>query len=254
MTGIGVFGSTGRVGRLLVNEILGSSACSLSSIFVRHQLHYDVPSSVLVTKDMSSFLDSSTVIIDFSSKEATDILLKEALNNPKPLVIGTTGLSKDSLELMREVSNNTPVLYSSNMSLGVAVLNKIASIVSRELRDFDIEIFESHHKYKKDSPSGTALSLASSVAKSRNLDESNFVYQRVGLGERKKDDIGIQSIRGGDLAGKHTVGFYGCGEYIELTHNTTSRVIFAKGALNAALWIQDKENGLYSTQDMFDNI
>lgn len=251
MIGIGVFGSTGRVGRLLVNEILAHDDCNLSCIFVRNDLHYNAPSSTLVTKDMNHFIESSQVIIDFSSQEATDALLKHALDNPRPIVIGTTGLNKESIKLMERASKKMPILYSTNMSIGVAVLNKIANIVSKELLDFDIEIMEAHHKYKKDSPSGTALSLASSVARGRNLDESNYVYNRLGINERKKDDIGITSVRGGDLAGKHTVGFYGNGEYIELVHNATSRLIFAKGALKAALWIRDKENGLFNTQDLF---
>ncbi|RDU61331.1 4-hydroxy-tetrahydrodipicolinate reductase [Helicobacter sp. MIT 14-3879] len=258
MITIGIFGATGRVGKLLIEEILSHKKCQLASVYVRNELQYNIPSSTLVTSDMSSFIESNEVIIDFSSPEATQLLLESVLDSSADsqdipaLVIGTTGLTPTQKKLLRKASNKTPILYATNMSYGIAVLEKIVALLSRELRDFDIEIIETHHKYKKDSPSGTAHTLAESALKARNLNEKYLKFNREGLALRKKDEIGMLSLRGGDVVGKHTVGFYGEGEYLELTHNATSRVTFAKGALSAALWLVDKKCGLYNMRDRFE--
>jgi 4-hydroxy-tetrahydrodipicolinate reductase len=137
------------------------------------------------------------------------------------------------------------------MSLGVAVLNKIVSLVSSSLENFDIEIVEQHHRYKKDAPSGTALTLAKSAADARGLDIDKVrVSGRNGdIGERKKDEIAVMALRGGDIVGRHTVGFYNDGEFLELNHTATSRDTFAKGAIKAAKWVVKQDKGLYSIND-----
>lgn len=252
MLQIGVFGATGRVGKLLIDEILANRKAVLASVYVRNELQYNIPSNTLVTGDMSHFLETSQVVIDFSSAEATQKLLECSLNKPKPLVIGTTGLNSNQVELLEQCGLKMPVLYSANMSEGVAMLNKIVGMVSEKLRNYDIEITEIHHKYKKDSPSGTALTLAKNAAKARGLDDEVFNFGREGISLRNKGEIGIFSLRGGDVVGRHVVGFYGDGEYIELTHNATSRATFAKGALHAALWLSKQESGLYGMQDIFE--
>ncbi|RDU67140.1 4-hydroxy-tetrahydrodipicolinate reductase [Helicobacter didelphidarum] len=252
MLEIGIFGATGKVGKLLIKEILQCKKSSLTSVFVRNELQYNIPSSVLITKDMKSFLDVSGIIIDFSNKEATENLLQCAFRNPKPLVIGTTGLDKTHFDLIKKCSKKMPLLYSANMSEGIAVLDKITEILSAKLREYDIEITEIHHKHKKDAPSGTALALATTAARVRKLNEESFRFGRNGECERIKDEIGVLSLRGGDVVGRHTVGFYNDGEYLELTHNATSRATFAKGALHAAQWLSKQQNGLYTMQDIFD--
>ena len=144
-----------------------------------------------------------------------------------------------------------PVLHATNMSLGVAVLNKLVALASRSLRDFDFEILEMHHRHKKDAPSGTAMSLAESAASARELNLKDVrVSGRDGLiGERSKDEIAVMSLRGGDIVGRHTVGFYGEGEFIELNHTATSRATFARGAIKAAVWLAPQNSGLYGIDD-----
>ncbi|MDU5325660.1 4-hydroxy-tetrahydrodipicolinate reductase [Campylobacter ureolyticus] len=203
------------------------------------------------SSNLEDFFKSSDVVIDFSMPEGTKALLEFAKKNPKPLCIGTTGLSKDELNLMKEISKNMPILYATNMSLGVAVLNKLAFLASKALSEFDAEILEMHHRYKKDAPSGTALTLAKNVAKARNLDLDKVrVSGRDGIiGQRSKDEIAVMSLRGGDIVGRHTAGFYGNGEFIELNHTATSRATFANGAIKAAIWLSSQKNGLYDIND-----
>lgn len=252
MLEIGVFGATGRVGKLLIDEILESKKASLASVYVRNELQYNIPSNTLVTSSMADFLESSQAIIDFSSAEATKNLLEYAKTHPTPLVIGTTGLQPSHIELLNECSKAMPILYATNMSEGVAMLNKLVALLSVQLRNYDIEITEIHHRYKKDAPSGTALTLAQTAASARNLDENALKFGREGIALRNKDEIGVLSLRGGDVVGRHVVGFYADGEYIELTHNATSRATFAKGALHAALWLVKQQNGLYGMQNIFE--
>ncbi len=250
-TKVGVFGATGRVGRLIIEDLKEDSEIGLGAVFVRRELDFSIDPEVLVTKELDTFLNASDVVIDFSLPEACEALLEATLKNPKPLVIGTTGLNEHQLNLIKEVSNVAPVLYATNMSLGVALLNKLVYEASKALRDFDIEIVEMHHRYKKDAPSGTALTLANSAAKARDLDlDSVRVSGRDGnIGQRSKDEIAVMALRGGDIVGRHTVGFYNDGEFIELNHTATSRHTFSKGAIKAAKWIVNQPNGLYGISD-----
>ncbi len=252
MLEIGIFGATGRVGKLLIDEILAHKKTTLASVYVRNELQYNIPSHTLITGDMHAFLESSQVIIDFSSAEATKNLLEYAKKYPTPLVIGTTGLQSEHMQILKECSVSMPILYATNMSEGVAMLNKLVALLSTQLPNYDIEITEIHHRHKKDAPSGTALTLAQTAATARNLDNSVLRFGREGMVLRNKDEIGVLSLRGGDVVGRHVVGFYADGEYIELTHNATSRSTFAKGALQAALWLVKQKNGLYSMQDIFE--
>ena len=251
MIKIGVFGASGRVGKLLLENLKETSDMSVSSVFVRGGLDFSIDPSILVTSDMKSFLNASDVIIDFSLPEACESLLEQAMKTPKPLVIGTTGLSAHQLNLLKQASEVTPVLYATNMSLGVALLNKLVYQAASVLDGFDIEIVETHHRHKKDAPSGTALTLSESAASARGLDIDKVrVSGRDGnIGERSKDEIAVMAIRGGDIVGRHTVGFYNDGEFIELNHTATSRSTFSKGAIRAAHWLADKEAGLYSISD-----
>ncbi|WP_457745007.1 4-hydroxy-tetrahydrodipicolinate reductase [Sulfurimonas sp.] len=251
MTKVGVFGATGRVGKLLIEDLKSADAMSLATVYVRNSLNFSIDPSVLVTADINSFLNASDIIIDFSLPEACEVLLEEAIKNPKPLVIGTTGLNNHQLNLLKQASEIMPVLYATNMSLGVALLNKLVYQASAALKEFDIEVVEMHHRHKKDAPSGTALTLSESAAAGRGLDLDKVrISGRDGnIGERSKDEIAVMALRGGDIVGRHTVGFYNDGEFIELNHTATSRNTFSKGALRAASWLMHKKAGLYSIAD-----
>ena len=251
MIKVGVFGASGRVGKLLIEDLKLIEDMSLSTVFVRNSLDFTIDPSVLVTSDMHSFINAADIIIDFSLPEACEMLLEEAIKNPKPLVIGTTGLNNHQLNLLKQASELMPILYATNMSLGVALLNKLVYQASSALKDFDIEIVEMHHRHKKDAPSGTALTLSESAAAGRNLDINKVrVSGRDGnIGERSKDEIAVMALRGGDIVGRHTVGFYNDGEFIELNHTATSRNTFSKGAIRAAKWLSTQESGLYSIAD-----
>lgn len=239
MLKIGIYGSSGRMGKMIQECLKEYKNAKVAALFDKN------------SSNLEDFFKSSDVIIDFSMPEGTKTLLEFAKKNPKPLCIGTTGLSKDELNLMKEISKNMPILYATNMSLGVAVLNKLAFLASKALSEFDAEILEMHHRYKKDAPSGTALTLAENVAIARNLDLDKVrVSERDGIiGQRSKDEIAVMSLRGGDIVGRHTAGFYGNGEFIELNHTATSRATFANGAIKAAIWLSSQKNGLYDISD-----
>ena len=253
MIKVGILGSTGRVGSLLIDDLEHDEQARVAAVHVFDKLTKQLPEDTVVTNDMKVLFDSSDVIIDFSAPGATEALLTEVVENGarKPLVIATTGFSKHQQNLLIEASKLVPILYATNMSLGVAVLNKLVSLASATLRDFDIEIVEQHHKHKVDSPSGTALTLAEHAADARGLDLDEVrVSGRDGqIGARTKDEIAVMALRGGDIVGRHTVGLYNDGEFLELNHTATARNTFSKGAIKVSKWIIGKEPKLYSIND-----
>lgn len=252
MLKVGILGSTGRVGSLLIDDLENDAEAKVSAVHVSKELKKQVPKDAVITNEIGVLIDSSEIIIDFSVPTGTEQLLEETIKNGnKPLVIATTGFNKHQQNLLFEASKKVPILYATNMSLGVAVLNKLVSLASKTLKDFDCEIVEQHHRYKIDSPSGTALTLAEHAAEARELDlDTVRISGRDGeIGARTKDEIGVMSIRGGDVVGRHTVGFYNDGEFIELNHTATSRNTFSKGAIKAAKWLVNQEAGLYSIND-----
>lgn len=253
MINIGIVGSTGRVGSLLIDDVQADEQTTLAACHVFDELKKSVPSQTVVTNEMSVMFESSDVIIDFSSPLATEELLTLVVEKDmsKPLVIATTGFNKHQQNLLLEASKKVPILYATNMSLGVAVLNKLVYLASKALKEFDCEIVEQHHRYKVDSPSGTALTLAENAAKARDLNLDNVrISGRDGeIGARSKDEIGVMSLRGGDVVGRHTVGLYNDGEFIELHHTATARNTFSRGAIKAAKWLVNQDAGLYSIND-----
>ena len=253
MIKVGILGSTGRVGSLLIDDLSNDSEARVAVVHVSSKLVKTLPSDTIVTNDMKVLFDSSDVIIDFSVPAATELLLTEVIENGgnKPLVIATTGFNKHQQNLLLEASKIVPILYATNMSLGVAVLNKLVALASKTLRDFDIEIVEQHHRHKVDSPSGTALTLAEHAANARDLDLDEVrISGRDGqIGARTKDEIAVMALRGGDIVGRHTVGLYNDGEFLELNHTATARNTFSKGAIKVAKWIIGKEAKLYSIND-----
>lgn len=202
---------------------------------------------------LSSALESrSDVLIDFSLPDALPALLEAAVRTQTPLVSGTTGLDEDLRQRLLAASSQIPILHSPNMSIGVNLVFLLAKQIAHALgEDADIEILEAHHNLKKDAPSGTALRLAEMAAEGRSLALQDVArYSRHGiLPSRPRHEIGIQTLRGGDIVGEHTAYFCMQGERIELTHRATSRDIFARGALRAARWLLGRSPGLYSIQD-----
>jgi 4-hydroxy-tetrahydrodipicolinate reductase len=251
MIRVGVFGAGGRVGKLIIDDLHHESEISLGAVYVRDELNFSIDPAVLVTNDMATLLKGCDIVIDFSLPDATQLLLERAMDHPIPLVIGTTGLDAHQMNLLKMASESMPILYATNMSLGVALLNKLVHTAAKTLEGFDIEIVEQHHRHKKDAPSGTALTLAHSAAAGRNLDlDAVRVSGRDGnIGERSRDEIAVMALRGGDIVGRHTVGFYNDGEFVELHHTATSRNTFSKGAIRAAKWLVGKGNGLYNIAD-----
>jgi len=251
MIKVGIVGSTGRVGGLLIDNLKGDQDAKLSAVHVFDNLEKELPADVLVTNSMTELLENSDIVIDFSAPVATEEMLEAALKNPTPLVIATTGFTAHQQNLLTEASREMPVLYSSNMSVGIALLKQLVEKVSATLEDFDIEIVEQHHKHKVDAPSGTALTLGEFAAKGRGLDlDAVRVSGRDGqIGARTKDEIAVMALRGGDIVGRHTVGFYNDGEFLELNHTATSRDTFSKGAIRAAKWLVNQKEGLYSIND-----
>ncbi len=251
MAKVGILGSTGRMGEHLINNVLEQDGLELSVLHVFDELKTTVPETTLITNDMKVFLENCDVVIDFSAPVATQALLEAALKNPTSLVIATTGFTEHQQNLLAEASKEMAVLYSSNMSAGIALLKQLVEQVSATLKDFDIEIVEQHHRHKVDSPSGTALTLGEFAAKGRGLDlDAVRISGRDGqIGARTKDEIAVMALRGGDIVGRHTVGFYNDGEFLELNHTATSRQTFSKGAIRAASWIVSQKSGLYSIND-----
>jgi len=251
MINVGIHGSTGRVGRLLIDNLHKDTMAKPHVLHAIEEFGFTPPKESIVTGDIAELLQKSDVVIDFTISMGTEVLLENALKHPTPLVIGTTGLNEHQLNLLKEAATNMPILYSTNMSLGVAVLNRLVELASKSLSDFDIEIVEQHHRYKKDAPSGTALTLGEHAARGRglNLDDVRVSGRNGLIGERTKDEIAIMALRGGDIVGRHTVGFYNDGEFIEMNHTATSRDTFAKGAIKAAKWIIHQPNGLYTISD-----
>lgn len=190
------------------------------------------------------------VIIDFSIPESTFKILEFANNNKIPTVIATTGFSNEDLNKIENYSKNFPIFKSANMSYEINLIAKLVAELSKKLSDSDIEIIETHHNRKIDSPSGTALILADSI--NNALDNTmSYEYDRHSKREkRSKNNIGIHSIRGGTEVGKHSVIFFGNDENLEITHTVNSRKVFANGAVKAAFFTVHKDNGLYSMNDM----
>jgi 4-hydroxy-tetrahydrodipicolinate reductase len=196
------------------------------------------------------------VVIDFTTAEASLAHATVAAEHKIALVVGSTGFSSEAREAVVAAGNNIPVVMAPNMSIGVNLLLKIAAEVAEGLgADYEVEILEMHHRHKIDAPSGTAVRLAEVIAeKLGRRPERDITYVRRGvIGERPRSQIGVQSLRGGDVVGEHTVYFIGEGERIELTHRAWSRDQFATGAVRAARWIVGKPAGLYSMRDVLDS-
>lgn len=206
-----------------------------------------------VYTDTSKILEEPDIIIDFSIPVATFNILEYACTKHIPVVIATTGFSDEELSKIEELSKQTPIFRSANMSYEINLMSNLVAKISQYLKNSDIEIIETHHNRKIDSPSGTALLLADSINNALN-NQMYYEYNRHAKREkRSKNEIGIHSIRGGNIVGKHTVTFFSENESLEITHNVTSRAVFAEGALKAAEFLVVQENGLYNMNDIFNS-
>jgi len=240
MTRVIITGVKGRMGKALV-------ACAAN--FRELQIVGQIDAG----DDLSAVIAKSDVVIDFSSHSATPGIVELCVKNKKAVVIGTTGHSDAEQSAIRNLQSAIPMVWSSNYSTGVNTLfwltRKAAEILGT---DFDLEVVEMHHRLKKDAPSGTAKSLVEILAEVRKQElEKVARHGRVGIvGARTPEEIGIHSIRGGDVVGDHTVIFANNGERVELTHKASSRDTFANGALRAALWVVKQKPGLYDMQDV----
>lgn len=258
-----VSGILGRMGRDIAGIVLDDEETELAGCVERsdHPNIGDDAGTLLgrgkigisVTPSIGDVDIDERVIVDFTTPEATSELLNQITGSSARLVIGTTGLTDETTSLIKKVSKTNAVLYSPNMSLGVNLLFHLTKIVAEKTGDgFDIEIIEAHHRFKKDSPSGTAKRLGEIAAEARNRSYDKIVrHGRNGVScQRGSEEIGIHAVRGGDIVGDHTVLFAGIGEQIELRHVAHSRRTLAQGAVIAAKWISARKQGLFSMSDV----
>lgn len=242
-----VNGCNGRMGQEVVSSILENDDLEIMCGFDQKDLGiYHFP----VHHALENILDIPDVIIDFSVPVATLNILKFAKQNKVPTVIATTGFSEDDFNILLDYSKYIPLFQSYNMSFDIFLFQKVLSMVAPNLKDADIEIVESHHNRKIDSPSGTALMLANSINKSCD-DVYHYNFNRLNEAKkREKNEIGFSSIRGGNIVGEHTVKFIGSNETFEITHTSYSRKVFAEGAIKAAKFLLGKPCGFYHMDDM----
>lgn len=240
-------GCNGKMGQEVLNAINNNDNFEvLNGVDIKENHDYIFP----VYTNTDEIKEKPDVIIDFSVPVATMKILEYAKENNVPIVIATTGLSEEEKQKIKEYSKTIPIFQSANMSYDINLMKKVVAEVAKNLNQTDIEIVETHHNRKIDSPSGTALLLADSINNALdNKMEYNF-NRFQNREKRKKNEIGFSSIRGGNIVGEHTVIFFGENESFEITHKAYSRGVFAEGALKGAEYIVGKENGYYSMDDI----
>ena len=232
---VGIAGASGRMGRALQEAASATPDVSVAATFD-------------IDDDIAAAVEACDVVIDFTRPAGTMKHLAACRSARKQLVIGTTGFSPEELATIREASKDIAIVLAPNMSIGVNVALKLVELAGQALGpDYDVEVFEMHHKHKVDAPSGTALMLGAQAARARGstLEKESVVARHGHTGERKPGTIGFSVARGGDVVGDHTVYFAGPGERIEITHRSNSRANYAQGALRAAKFLRGKTNGLY---------
>ncbi|WP_372884105.1 4-hydroxy-tetrahydrodipicolinate reductase [Shimia sp.] len=263
LPGIVITGASGRMGRMLIETVSASDKARLVGAVERagHPwIGRDIgeamggqPLGVAVTDEPLEAFAKAQAVIDFTAPQATLQFARLAAQARAVHVIGTTGMSEEEIALLEPCARHAVIVRAGNMSLGVNLLTQLTRKVAAALdEDFDIEVIESHHNQKVDAPSGTALMLGEAAAEGRGVSLSDVADRgRDGItGARRKGDIGFVAIRGGDIVGEHDVMFAAPGERIVLRHLATDRAIFARGALKAALWGQDKKPGEYDMIDV----
>lgn len=236
--------------RILINGGKGRMGQAVAA--AANDLGAEITGAVDVGDDVAAGVAQCDVIIDFSSHHATRALLEIAVAHRKPVVLGTTGHPANEKQQLLALAANVPCVWAGNFSVGVnllfALVRRAAAVLGSE---YDAEVVEMHHRFKKDAPSGTAARLLEIILEERKLDVAALRHGREGItGERKATEVGIHALRGGDVVGDHTVMFAALGERLELTHKASDRGIFARGALRAAQWISAQKPGVYDMQDV----
>lgn len=258
---VAIAGSTGRMGRMLVEAVLADPTAELSAALeVSGCVHLGkaagelagAAGGVSVTDDVDAAIAASDVLIDFTRPEGTLRHLAVCRRLGKSLVIGTTGFTPEQKAEIGAAARSIGVVFAPNMSVGVNVVFKLLEQAASSLAGYDVEIVEAHHRHKVDAPSGTALRMGEVVAAALGRDlKRDAIYGREGVtGERKSETIGFSTIRGGDIVGDHTVMFIGAGERVEITHRSNSRANYAAGALRAAHFLQGRGPGLFDMWDV----
>ena len=251
---VAIAGCMGRMGQTLIAATLADKRFTLAAGSERDaadsaKLAALGAAHLTVTPDATTLVGLSDAVIDFTSPVATLAVAEAAAGKGSVLIVGTTGFSADEQKKLEAFAQKARIVQSGNFSLGVNLLEQLVEDAARKLSGYDIEIYEMHHKHKKDAPSGTALMLGRAAAQGRgvSLDAKKSIDRD---GVRKDGDIGFSVARGGDVVGIHTVTFAGPGEVIELKHQGFNREIYAAGALEAALWAAKQKPGLYSMRDV----
>lgn len=260
---IGVVGCTGRMGRMVARCVDQTEGCELAGGTDRAdcgaigrdlgELAGIGPRDLIISDDPVAMIAKTDAVIDFTTPEALLRHAELAAQAEAGYVVGTTGLGAEQQAALERAGLHTAVVQAANMSLGVNLLLALVERVGGALdSDYDIEIVEMHHRHKVDAPSGTALALGRAAAKGRGIDLEKAAQKvRDGhTGPRRRGDIGFATLRGGDVVGDHTVVFAADGERIELTHKASTREVFARGAIRAALWCRGKPPGLYTMRDV----
>jgi 4-hydroxy-tetrahydrodipicolinate reductase len=259
---IALYGATGRMGHSLIRAIHESTDYALATAVASAgspvlgtdagtSAGLATPLGIALTADASVGLSGADVAVDFSVAGAVPAHLAACVQAGVGIVIGTTGLTPEDLVAVEEASAHIPVLVAANTSLGVNLIAQLIEKAAASLpRDYDIEVFEAHHRYKVDAPSGTALQLGAAAARGRG--ETLGPVQTDRRGARSAGSIGFSVLRGGDIVGEHTVYFAGPGERIEITHRAHDRMTFAYGALRAAAWLAARAPGRYSMADVLE--
>ena len=258
-----VVGAAGRMGGTVISAIQEAEGIEVSGAVERPDhpfLNRDIGEvaglgeiGVPLVGDIQRAIKAGEVVIDFTNPEVSLRSLEVSSGSGVAAVIGTTGFTPQQMEKVAQLAKETRCVLSPNMSVGVNLMFKIVGEIARILRDdYDVEIVEAHHRFKKDSPSGTAMKLGETVASALNRDFPQVgVFGRRGvIGERTPQEIGMQVVRAGDIVGDHTVIFGGLGERLEVIHRSHSRDNFARGAIRAAKWVVTQPNGLYDMGDV----
>ncbi len=247
MINIFVNGCNGRMGRTVISQIENFDNLNLVGGF---DINKDETSTFPIFNDFKDIDVKIDVIVDFSYITMTLDMLEYASKNHIPIVIATTGFTAEQENMIKEYSKNLPIFKSSNMSFDINLMSKIVAEVAKKLSNADIEIIETHHNQKKDSPSGTALLLANAINEVFD-NKKEYVFDRHSKSEKRSpNEIGFSSIRGGNIVGEHTVQFFSPYETFEIKHTSYSRNLFADGALKAAEFLANQPNGFYNMNDL----
>jgi len=263
MIKIAVCGAAGRMGQRIINSITEAEGVVFAAALERpgHPLAGQDAGliagcgelGVTISDDLNGVIGACDVLIDFTAPKVSLKNLEACALKKKSIVIGSTGFTPEERALAVELAREIPVVLAPNMSVGVNVCFKILKDIAKTLGDdFDVEIVEAHHRLKKDAPSGTAVRMGEVVAEALGRDYNKVAnFHREGItGERTREEIGMQTIRGGDIIGEHTVYFIGMGERIELSHRAMTRDMFSRGSVRAAKWVVSQKPGLYDMQDV----